>query len=203
MLCDMTLSGSIVYGFNGEFTNVPELFHDGEDLFRKFTNSNEELVVCKLIMNNPHENVVKIYDIGDNYIDMELLDTNLNNLDTMETKEKMKKVKTHLQQLGIIYIDWKFGNTGISGDGQIKLFDFGSAGLLNRETNEWSLEPPLCCLYNQAINSGIRVPIDLDNYAFEIDDYAFDAGTPLPNKNNKNKYTHVNNTNDKQKKRIV
>jgi serine/threonine protein kinase len=97
---------------------------------------------------------------------MELLNTNIEDTDII--REPMIEVKTYLQQLGIIYIDWKFANIGISDDGQLKLFDFDLSGLINVETNEWIIEPQKCWSYREAIENYNETPIDIDNYAFDV-----------------------------------
>lgn len=78
------------------------------------------------------------------------------------------EVKEYLQSLGIIYIDWKADNTGISDDGEIKLFDFNASGLINTETKEWIIKPEEWWSYNKAIRYGMVTPIDIDNYAFDL-----------------------------------
>ena len=119
-------------------------------------------------MKNPHKNIVKIYGITPDYIDMELLNTNINTEDISKIKNVMMEVKTYLQQLGIMYIDWKLDNIGISDDGEFKLFDFDVSGLLDIETNKWKIEPSKYWSYNEAIKNGMETPVDIDNYAFEL-----------------------------------
>jgi serine/threonine protein kinase len=84
-------------------------------------------------------------------------------------KNVMMEVKTYLQNVGIVYIDWKLDNMGISEDKQIKLFDFDASGLIDIETKQWIRRPALYWSYMQAINNGIENPIDIDNYAFDIE----------------------------------
>ncbi|MDI9313033.1 MAG: hypothetical protein QM535_22675, partial [Limnohabitans sp.] len=107
--------------------------------------------------------------IGKNYIDMELLETDMSLQDTNKIKNIMMNVKSYLQSLGIIYIDWKLDNIGISDDGKIKLFDFDVSGLIDIATKEWIIEPPKYYSYNKAIQHGMVTPIDIDNYAFDIE----------------------------------
>ena len=159
-----------IYELNGKFTTDRNLLHNGKAFFRKMTKDKEEIKLCKLIMEMSHKNIVKIYGIGEDYIDMELLETNIEEEDVNEIRERMTEVKTDLQKLGIIYIDWKFANIGISDDEkpELKLLDFDISGLINLETNEWIIEPPKCWSYRQAIENGKETPIDIDNYAFDI-----------------------------------
>jgi serine/threonine protein kinase len=135
------------------------------------TNNANEIKLCKLLKNNPHKNIIKIYDVGDNYIDMELLDTDyvleLNEVDKMKVKEVMQEVKSFLQGLGFMYIDWKYDNIGKSDDGEYKLFDFDASGLLKSDS-PWEIEPPHFWSYKQATIKGITTPVEIDNYAFDL-----------------------------------
>jgi hypothetical protein len=161
----------------GNFEITDELL-DGKDFFRKMTNNENEIKLCKLLKNNPHKNIIKIYDVTDNYIDMELLDTNyvleLNEIDKMKVKEVMQEVKSFLQGLGFMYIDWKYDNIGKSDDGEYKLFDFDASGLLKSEErmgdsdSPWEIEPPHLWSYKQATIKGITIPNEIDNYAFDL-----------------------------------
>ena len=143
-----------VYKMNGEFTKDLEILHEGKDFFRKMTRSKREKDICELLMKNPHKNIVKIYDVGKDYVDMELLDDDIRIEDMSKIKNIMMEVKTYLQSLGIIYIDWKLDNIGISEDGQFKLFDFNASGLIDIETKKWIIEPPRYWSYNKAIQNG-------------------------------------------------
>ena len=160
-----------VYTLKGEFAVYPKILHNGNDFFRKMTYSKRDIAICKLLMKNPHNNIVEIYNVGkewfgDHYIDMELLNTDTNSLTMPNIKEIMLNVKTYLQQIGVIYIDWKMDNMGMSKNGTLKLFDFDASGLINIETNEWIIDPPHWWSYRQAIQNGMNTPIDIDNYAF-------------------------------------
>ena len=152
---------------DGEFTIDTEILHEGKDFFRKMTKHMGERKICELLMKYPHNNIVKIYHIGNDYIDMELLNTYMSRENMSSVKNVMMEVKTYLQNLGIIYIDWKLDNIGISKDGEIKLFDFDVSGLVDVTTGEFILNPPKHWAYNNAINNGWRNPIDIDNFAFE------------------------------------
>jgi serine/threonine protein kinase len=120
-------------------------------------------------MKNPHKNFVKIYDVCKDYVDMELLDDDIRIEDMSKIKNIMMEVKTYLQSLGIIYIDWKLDNIGISEDGQFKLFDFNASGLIDIETKKWTIKPIEWWSYNKAIEDGMVTPSDIDNYSFDIE----------------------------------
>ena len=149
---------SRVYTLRGDIQD----FHNKVPLFRKMTKSKVEKEISKILMKNPHPNIVRIYDVTDDYVDMEFLDTRTE-IDTMT----MIEAKTHLQKLGILYIDWKSDNIGTDSKGVFKLFDFDVSGTFNTVTGEWILEPSHFYAYNKAIKQGAKSPIDIDNYAFK------------------------------------
>ena len=155
----------ITYGFNGTITRDRDSLYEGQDFFRKMTGNENEIRICKLLMKNPHNNIVKIYAIGKDYIDMELLNTRINPRNLFVIKNEIAGVKTYLQSIGIMYIDWKLDNLGISKDKQFKLFDFDVSGLIDINTNKWLIEPPRFWSYNSAIGDGMEVPADIDNHA--------------------------------------
>ena len=61
--------------------------------------SYNERAIIKILMKNPHPNIVSFYHVNKKYVDMELLDTE--NINIEKAKKTMKKVKTFLQGLGI------------------------------------------------------------------------------------------------------
>ena len=161
--------GGVRVLIDGEFTTHPEILHEGKDFFRKMTNDTAEKKICEILMKNPYKNVIKIYHVGEDYIDMELLNVDMSKQDISKIKNIMMEVKTYLQSLGIMYIDWKLDNIGISEDGEIKLFDFNASGLIDTETNEWKIEPVEWWSYNKALQNGMVTPSEIDDYAFDIE----------------------------------
>jgi serine/threonine protein kinase len=79
----------------------------------------------------------------------------------------MKKVKDFLQNLGIMYIDWKIDNIGKSKDGKYKLFDFDASGIVNLKTNKWTLEPAEFWSYKEATKNGKKTPQEIDDWSFD------------------------------------
>lgn len=159
-----------IYTEEGDITEDPQTLLDGKDFFRKMTPTRRynkgEKDICKLLMKHSHKNIVQIYAVNDNYIDMELLDTDLMNVSMSKLQNDMMGVKTFLQELGIMYIDWKLDNIGISKkDGELKLFDFDVSGLMDTETKEWIIHPPEFWSYNDAVEHGMKTPEEIDNYA--------------------------------------
>jgi serine/threonine protein kinase len=162
-----TLEGDIIINNNKN--------EEGKKIFRKMTTNKKEINICKIIMENPHENIVKIYKIYEpennfedtSYIDMELLDTNLERINISIIREQMKYVKSFLQNLGIVYIDWKIDNIGIDSNEKLKLFDFDASGKINVITKEWEIEPPLYYNYRKALSFGMNIPFEIDDYAYQ------------------------------------
>ena len=145
----------ITFTLDGKFKTTT---HKGKDFFRKMSTDASELKLCKMIKDNPHPNIITIYDISINkygvcYIDMELLQTEISEKDKDEIKMVMTNVKTYLHKLGIMYIDWKFDNIGKSNDGQFKLFDFNVSGLIDitSKDQEWIIKPPPYWSYSKAV----------------------------------------------------
>ena len=166
-------SKMITFTLDGKLKTTSGISHDGKDVFRKMSNDASELKLCKIIKDNPHPNIITIYDIGTDkdgagYIDMELLKTVINKKDEVEIKKAMTKVKPYLHKLGIMYIDWKFDNIGKSDDGQFKLFDFNASGLWNLQSQTWIVKPPPYAFWRMATQAGNKNPIEIDNYCFKL-----------------------------------
>ena len=135
--------GSRSYNMDtGEYKTVD----DGQNVFRKILSqkANNEYDIVHFLQNfsdYKEQNIVTIYDVTPEYIDMEELATNFKKTDPDKYVEAMRNAKSFLQSIGIMYLDWKEENTGKSKDGQYKLFDFDAAGIANLETNTWIIEP--------------------------------------------------------------
>jgi hypothetical protein len=54
-------------------------------------------------MQYPHKNIVRIFEVGTDYVIMEQVNINLNCISKDTIQTKMTIVKDHLQNLGIIY----------------------------------------------------------------------------------------------------
>jgi len=149
----------------GEFTHID----NGKNEFTKMTTDVNELHIYNMLhstMVKP-KNIVNIIQISNNFVKMEKLDICLYGYTFVDIKDKMIAVKEYLQSMGIMYIDWKRDNVGISRlDGELKLFDFDVSGVIDLHTNEWLLAPPMCYAYRDAINAGMKTPKEIDDYAF-------------------------------------
>jgi hypothetical protein len=86
--------------------------------------------------------------------------------DLIEIQELMENVKTFLQGLGIMYVDWKFDNLAKSVDGVYKLFDFDASGLVDLNSQQWIFEPQHYWNYNEALKSGCITPQEIDDWGY-------------------------------------
>lgn len=127
---------------------------------------NEQAIV-KLLMEHPHPNIASYYDVNETYLDMEMLNTDYDEFDEKEAINAMKNVKTFLQSLGIIYIDWKMDNVGKGKDGKYKLFDFDGSGVIDIKTKSWINTPVDFFVFREAKKLRIKDPIEMDNFAFD------------------------------------
>lgn len=168
--------GSVIYN-DGELTETDETYN-GEQFFRKMfyysnppTEKQKKIVeaekeIVKILMLNPFPNIANYFFINDIYVDMEKL--NVNNIKIEEIIKPMTNVKKFLQNLGIMYIDWKIDNIGIDKNGIYKLFDFDNSGLIDVETKKWIIEPIYSFSYKEAIKNGCKTPTDIDNWSFQF-----------------------------------
>lgn len=129
---------------------------------------NNEKRIIRVLMNYPHPNIVSYYKIHDRYIDMELLDTKKDfKKHKKEIIKIMENIKIYLQDLGVLYIDWKYDNIGYSKkDKTYKLFDFDVSGLIDKKTNKWIIKPPNYWNYDNAIKHNKSDPYEIDDYCF-------------------------------------
>lgn len=160
---------SLIYTLDGEILELDELY-EGNQFFRKMSTCSSELEICKILSKLNHPNIVKIYQVGDNFIDMEILNVYISRSKMVEIKPIMQECKQYLQELGIIYIDWKLDNIGISfEDSQYKLFDFDGSGIINRTTSDWIKKPnTLFFSYRKSIENHMKTPIEIDNFSFNM-----------------------------------
>jgi serine/threonine protein kinase len=159
---------SKIYTFDGDLIDCNELY-ENKPFFRKMTNCVNELEICRILSNYPHSNIVRIYRIGNNYVDMELLSLiDEKSANKIEIRKIMNSVKDFLQKIGIIYVDWKIDNMGLTTDGVYKLFDFDASGIMNTTTLEWIKHAnPFYYAYRTAVDAGFTGPIEIDNFSFD------------------------------------
>lgn len=117
-----------------------------------------------------HPNVVTFYQVTDRYVDMEYLDP----LESQDTLKKiipvMETVKTFLQGIGVIYMDWKVDNIA-KGKHGYTLIDFDCSGMVEKEDVhlldteiEWKVEPSGWS-YEQA-KRVCATPKEMDDWSF-------------------------------------
>ena len=170
----MSLTSSKLYQSDGTIINLNDAYLNINDIyspiyfFRKMTNNHNELHISKILMNNPHPNIVRIYRVYDNCVDMELLPYLKSNTDFDKNilVKHMNEVRKYLHSLNISYIDWALHNIGADYNGNYKLFDFNCSGIYNN--NEWVIEAPRYHNYIKSVKMGYNTPIDIDNYSFFI-----------------------------------
>jgi hypothetical protein len=152
--------------YNGtEHILLNETFN-GLPFFRKNIGA-IEYMIYQILMENPHPNLVKVYRLTKTFVDMELL-TPVNDLEEYdETSILMAahEAKDHLQGIGIFYIDWKSDNLGVTEKGNYRLFDFDGSGIFQEE---WIIEPLPYWSYRQAQEKGLKVPKEIDDFAFDL-----------------------------------
>jgi len=157
---------------DGEF--IP--LYDQPNIFKKTFGCDTERVIYKILFDKQDEiiarsiGIVKIIQVNDRFVDLELLevDNNWSYKSNNEVVKEMSVVKDYLQSIGIMYIDWKYDNIGISRtDGKVKLFDFDVSGCVSPDNSSWTIEPPYYFAYKKATDAGMTTPADIDNFAFD------------------------------------
>jgi len=139
---------------------------EGKPYFRKYTDGGKiELHIVRLLKRNPHPNIVTIYDIGLNYLDMELLKTRLSIRDIRAQIDALKRAKDFMHSLGIVYLDWKLDNLGLNNQGVVKVFDFDMSSMYIK--NNFTKTPEMKCFsWEKAEAVGLREPVEIDNFTF-------------------------------------
>jgi serine/threonine protein kinase len=125
---------------------------ENKDVFVKMldpSSSHLEKTIARLVKDNQPPNLVSIYNITNDFIEMELLDTDIEtNIKNNKACFLISDITNALQQLhsmNIVYIDLKIDNLGYSEiDACWKLFDFDSSGILEENSNNnWLMPPPI------------------------------------------------------------
>ena len=178
------LTKSTIYNMNNDTTKTSDETYNGLLFFRKLGapysskshiySNNVERTIIKILMEHSHPNIVNYYELSDDYITMEQVNSEksnplykpMTNEEIIEIQQTMSKVKDFLQSLGIMYVDWKYDNLGKSLNGAYKLFDFDASGLIDLTSKEWILKPQHYWSYNEAIKNGALTPKEIDDWSF-------------------------------------
>ena len=152
---------SILFDEDGEYHSISNT-HNGKPLFRKMYPDDNEVRVARILQAYPHPNLVDIYHVCDEYIDMELLETS-----GSWSEHDVERAHSHLLKHGVVYMDWKPDNYGRDLNGITKVFDFDSSGVFDKETDTWIYCPPNYLAMRKATEAGHINPSDVDRYTFE------------------------------------
>ena len=181
---DTLLTKSTIYNMNNDTTKTSDETYNGLLFFRKLGapyiskahiySNNVERTIIKILMEHSHPNIVNYYELSDDYITMEQVNSEksnplykpMTNEEIIEIQQTMSRVKDFLQGLGIMYVDWKYDNLGKSLNGAYKLFDFDASGLIDLTSKEWILKPQHYWSYNEAIKNGALTPKEIDDWSF-------------------------------------
>lgn len=158
---DMDGRQSIMLDEKGEFYSIPDTYN-GKVLFRKMRPVEIEQKVARIVQAHPHPNVVTIYHVCDDYIDMELV-TTFNEHRTHD----IERAHAYFTKHNIVYMDWKPDNFGLDQYGITKVYDFDAAGIMDPLSDTWVHEPRQYYSYRQAIDAGCETPRAVDTFTFE------------------------------------
>lgn len=143
-------------------------------LFRKYFDGPNDIEreIVRWLPGHPH--IVKIYEVNDEYYDMELVRTGLSRVPEKD-RECMRQLKKDLHSLGIAYLDWKIDNFGLDENGTLKMFDFNACGLFEVKgsccgrKSVWTRPPDFDgYLLRRAREQGHKkTPTECDDWIFE------------------------------------
>lgn len=151
---------------NGDIEPFDKYYEEGVPIFRKMTTSKAELCIYRRLKKVNSPDVVKIYRIGKNYVDIEKVNPRyMLTLNAKRMEATILRLKALLQQNGILYIDWKWDNFGVINN-RYKLYDFDASGIIHPQTKKWCIEAPHYYKYNECVEAGCRTPLEIDDCAF-------------------------------------
>ena len=118
---------SIALTADGDLVSMPNLHEGGRPVFRKEYPSEVEKAIAAIFLAHPHPNVVNIYTISSDYIDMELLSDDVDLVHSIDKYRAHQYFKKH----GIVLVDWDLSVWGSDIHGIPKIQDFELAGLMS------------------------------------------------------------------------
>jgi serine/threonine protein kinase len=142
---------------------------EGKPIFRKYIYEGQmgrnETNISRIVKKNPHPNIAVIYDFGPDYIDMELLKTNVTLSKIKPFIPALRDAKNFLHSLGIVYLDWKLNNLGVSEEGVVKIFDFDMSSMFLKD--RFTEGPSTKGFFWRAAEfEGLKSPIEIDDWIF-------------------------------------
>lgn len=151
---------SIALTADGELVSMPNISEGGRPVFRKECPSELEKAIAGIFLAYPHPNVVNIYRISNDYIDMELLSNDVESVHPLDKHRAHEYFKQH----GIVLIDWDLSVWGSDIYGIPKIQDFELAGLMSLTLGCWLIAPKNSASYQEALRNGAINPLDVDNF---------------------------------------
>jgi serine/threonine protein kinase len=153
------------YDENNEFST----FEDDEygcDFFRKYS-SDIEKRICYQMLQHPHKNIISIYNVKGNTVDMEMLKV-CESVSPQILSDVILGLE-HLHKYNIVYVDLKIDNVGYSEkDKCYKIFDFDMSGIVENE-KQWRYKPVEGFLLEQITKRyEIKNLFDIDKHALKI-----------------------------------
>ncbi len=165
-----------------KYKKYKPIINENDDFYKSLSEKEKELfkedinyswfietIISKILMKNPHPNIVTIYKVTEDFIEMEWLDTHTTFLFKITDTDiiSLYEAKKYMQKLGISYIDWKYDNIGYNSLHKVKIFDFNMSGIFNIHNNDiWLYKPPNGYKYRLCVDNDYITPINMDNYAF-------------------------------------
>jgi hypothetical protein len=150
---------SMSFDDDGNVISIEETYN-GRPIFRKTCPSDIEKRICRLIQSFPHPNVVEVFHVCDEYIDMELLD-----VDYVINRQDLERAHSYFLKHNIVYLEWEPDNCGTDHNGVTKVFDFGGAGI--SDANQWLIFPRHGYALRKASDADLYNPRDVDAFAFK------------------------------------
>lgn len=123
---------------------------------------NIERYIAEIIKSHPHPNIVAVYDVTDEYIEMEKLETNCDSYD----EDGLLHARAYFLNHNIAYMDWTKDNFGKDLAGNTKVYDFNFSGIMNSTNDSWRAEPWPGRVYLEAKAAGAVNPLDFEEYSF-------------------------------------
>jgi hypothetical protein len=132
-------------------------------LYIKKNPNNIERYIAGIIKADPHPNIVTVYDVTDEYIEMEKLDIECGSYD----EASLSKARDYFLKHNIAYLDWTQNNFGKDASGNTKVYDFNFSGIMNSSKDAWRVDPWPGRVYLEAKVAGAVHPLEFEEYSFQ------------------------------------